>query len=59
MVANNCCGIAKDKSGCCVLQKCVEHSNGKNRERLVAAITAKAIVLAVDRYGFVPMKHYP
>lgn len=58
MVADNCYGIATDKSGCCVLQHCVEYSKGAQRERLVAEIIANALLLAEDCYGFVSINSY-
>ncbi|KAL2512133.1 Pumilio12 [Abeliophyllum distichum] len=51
VVADNCLGIATDKSGCCVLQQCVAHANGKPWERLVGEITANALVLSEHPYG--------
>ncbi|CAK7347472.1 unnamed protein product [Dovyalis caffra] len=52
-VAEHCFGIATNKSGCCVLQRCVEYSEGEPRDRLVAEIIANALLLAEDHYGFV------
>lgn len=52
-VANNCLKIATDRSGCCVLQKCLKHYMGALKERLVAGIIANAFLLAEDRYGYV------
>lgn len=53
MIADNCLDIATDKSGCCVLQHCVENADGQSRERLVAEITANSIVLSEHPYGYV------
>lgn len=58
MVIDNCIGIAKDKVGCCVLQQCVDYCYGETKGRLIAAIIEEALILAQDRYGFVPMKLY-
>lgn len=55
-VADNCIEVATDKSGCCVLQQCVENSHGHVRDRLGDEIIANAIFLSEDRYGFVPTK---
>jgi len=52
-VAENCFGIATNKSGCCVLQRCVEYSEGEARDRLLAEIIENALLLAEDHYGFV------
>ncbi|GJS17561.1 pumilio homolog 12-like protein [Tanacetum coccineum] len=46
-----CYDVTTDKSGCCVLQACIEHSQGEVRTRLVAEILANAIHLAEDPYG--------
>lgn len=43
--------IALDKSGCCVLQQCVEHAVGEPRERLIAEITSNALLLSEHPYG--------
>ncbi|XP_071933530.1 pumilio homolog 12-like [Coffea arabica] len=51
VVADNCLDIATDKSGCCVLQQCVEHARGEPRDRLIAEITANALVLSEHPYG--------
>ena len=51
--AKHCYDIARDKSGCCVLQLCVDNSQGETRDRLVAQIVANALCLAEDPYGFV------
>nr|GLL47283.1 putative pumilio homolog 8, chloroplastic [Ipomoea trifida] len=51
VVANNCLDIATDRSGCCVLQHCVENADAQSRERLVAEITANALVLSEHPYG--------
>ena len=53
VVADNCLDIATDKSGCCVLQQCVEHARGEPRDRLIAEITANALVLSEHPYGYV------
>lgn len=56
-MATKCYEIATDKSGCCILQQCVEHAQGEQRDRLVAEITAYALLLAENRYGLVSL--YP
>lgn len=58
VVIDNCIVIAKDKVGCCVLQQCVDYCCGETKGRLIAEIIGEALVLAQDRYGFVPMKPY-
>ncbi|KAI3440381.1 PUM-HD domain-containing protein [Psidium guajava] len=57
LVATKCFEIATDKSGCCILQQCVEHAQGKQRDRLVAEITSHALLLAENRYGNYVVQH--
>lgn len=50
--------VAKDRSGCCVVQACLDHTQGELRKRIVTEIIANAIQLAEDPYGFVSIKLY-
>ncbi|KAL7227366.1 hypothetical protein ACSBR1_022253 [Camellia fascicularis] len=50
-LADNCLDIAIEKSGCCVLQHCLTHSQGEPVNRLVAKIADNALVLSESRYG--------
>ncbi|GKD81431.1 pumilio homolog 12-like protein, partial [Tanacetum coccineum] len=52
-IAGKCYDVATDGSGSCVLQACIEHSQGEDRTYLVAEILTNAIQLAEDPYGFV------
>lgn len=47
----NCVEIATDRHGCCVLQKCLSHSDGEQRCRLICEITSNALILSQDPYG--------
>ncbi|KAG6632716.1 pumilio homolog 12 isoform X2 [Carya illinoinensis] len=47
----NCVDLATDRHGCCVLQKCLSHSDGEQRRRLVCEITSNALILSQDPYG--------
>ncbi|XP_054776345.1 putative pumilio homolog 7, chloroplastic isoform X2 [Prosopis cineraria] len=49
--AKYCIEIATHQHGCCVLQRCINHSSGQHRERLIAEISANALRLAQDQYG--------
>ncbi|OIW02105.1 hypothetical protein TanjilG_26645 [Lupinus angustifolius] len=49
--AKYCVEIATHKHGCCVLQKCIGYSSGEHLEKLVAEISANALLLAQDQYG--------
>ncbi|GMN45316.1 hypothetical protein TIFTF001_014504 [Ficus carica] len=58
-----CVEIGTEKNGCCVLQRCIEHSTGIYQDMLVAEISRNAFLLAQDPYGnfvvqFV-IKHIP
>ncbi|OIV91574.1 hypothetical protein TanjilG_08986 [Lupinus angustifolius] len=49
--AKYCVDIATHQHGCCVLQRCIGHSNGEHREKLVAEICSNALLLAQDPFG--------
>ncbi|KAL7243524.1 hypothetical protein ACSBR1_015842 [Camellia fascicularis] len=49
--SHNCLDIATEKSGCCVLQHCLAHSQGELVNRLVAKIAANTLVLSESRCG--------
>ncbi|CAL0309779.1 unnamed protein product [Lupinus luteus] len=49
--AKYCVDIATHQHGCCVLQRCIGHSSGKHREKLVAEICANALLLGQDHFG--------
>ncbi|KAJ6702746.1 RNA BINDING PROTEIN PUMILIO-RELATED [Salix viminalis] len=47
----NCIELATDRHGCCVLQKCLSHSEGEQRHQLVSEITSNALILSQDPFG--------
>ncbi|KAI4296355.1 hypothetical protein L6164_036320 [Bauhinia variegata] len=49
--AKYCVDIATHQHGCCVLQRCIGRSSGQYRDKLVAEISANALLLAQDQYG--------
>ncbi|KAF7803710.1 putative pumilio-like protein 7, chloroplastic [Senna tora] len=49
--AKYCVDIATHQHGCCVLQRCIAHSSGEHREKLVAEVSANALLLAQNQYG--------
>ncbi|KAL2615449.1 hypothetical protein GLYMA_08G073100v4 [Glycine max] len=49
--AKYCVDIATHQHGCCVLQRCIGHSNGEYQEKLIAEICANALLLAQDQFG--------
>ncbi|KAK7311623.1 hypothetical protein RJT34_09880 [Clitoria ternatea] len=46
-----CVEIATHRHGCCVLQRCYDHSVGKHREKLVTEICKHGLLLAQDPFG--------
>ncbi|KAJ4950517.1 hypothetical protein NE237_027349 [Protea cynaroides] len=49
--AKYCINIATHRHGCCVLQRCIAHSTGEHREKLVAEISNNGFLLAQDAFG--------
>ncbi|XWS39714.1 hypothetical protein CRYUN_Cryun18bG0078600 [Craigia yunnanensis] len=49
--AKYCVDIATHQHGCCVLQRCISHSTGEYREKLVKEISTNVLLLAQDAYG--------
>ncbi|XP_028757424.1 uncharacterized protein LOC114716570 [Neltuma alba] len=49
--AKFCVDIATHRHGCCVLQRCIDHSIGKYRDKLVAEICKHGLLLAQDPFG--------
>ncbi|XP_008812064.2 uncharacterized protein LOC103723048 [Phoenix dactylifera] len=47
----HCVELAKDRQGCCVLQKCLSHCNGEQKHRLMYAISSSSFILSQDPYG--------
>ncbi|KVI01824.1 Armadillo-like helical [Cynara cardunculus var. scolymus] len=46
-----CVDIATHQHGCCVLQRCINHSTGKHQESLVLEISSNGLLLAQDAFG--------
>ena len=49
--AKYCVDIATHRHGCCVLQRCISHSIGEHRDKLVTEITKNGLLLAQDPFG--------
>ncbi|XP_039040357.1 putative pumilio homolog 7, chloroplastic [Hibiscus syriacus] len=49
--AKYCVDIATHQHGCCVLQRCISHSSGEYREKLVERISTNGLLLAQDAFG--------
>ncbi|KAG9440050.1 hypothetical protein H6P81_020215 [Aristolochia fimbriata] len=50
-IAQHCTEIAMNKSGCCVLQRCLGKVVGDQKEHLISEITSNALLLSEDRFG--------
>ncbi|KAK1548771.1 hypothetical protein Q3G72_022518 [Acer saccharum] len=49
--AKFCVDIATHRHGCCVLQRCIAHSFGEHRDKLITEISTNGILLAQDPFG--------
>ncbi|XVF39506.1 hypothetical protein PTKIN_Ptkin01aG0040100 [Pterospermum kingtungense] len=49
--AKFCVDIATHRHGCCVLQRCIAHSNGQHRDKLITQICKNGLLLAQDPFG--------
>ncbi|PPS13955.1 hypothetical protein GOBAR_AA06610 [Gossypium barbadense] len=49
--AKFCVDIATHRHGCCVLQRCIAHSNGPHRDKLITQISRNGLLLAQDPFG--------
>ncbi|OIV97894.1 hypothetical protein TanjilG_12651 [Lupinus angustifolius] len=52
-----CVDIATHRHGCCVLQRCIDHSVGKHRDKLVTEICKHGLFLAQDPFGNYVVQH--
>ncbi|PKA45822.1 Pumilio like 12 [Apostasia shenzhenica] len=43
--------LATDRQACCVLQKCIAHSVGDLKEKLISEISSYSLILSQDAYG--------
>ncbi|XAR62168.1 hypothetical protein NMG60_11016820 [Bertholletia excelsa] len=55
--AKFCVNMATHTHGCCVLNRCIDHSVGKYQEKLIAEVVAHALLLAQDAYGNYVVQH--
>ncbi|XVF44749.1 hypothetical protein PTKIN_Ptkin02bG0149100 [Pterospermum kingtungense] len=49
--AKYCVDIATHQHGCCLLQRCINHSTGEYREKLAKEISTNGLLLVQDAYG--------
>lgn len=50
-VGESCVTVGTHRHGCCVLQRCIDHAQGYQRNELIAQITRCAFDLVQDAYG--------
>lgn len=50
-VAKDCVDVGTHRHGCCVIQRCIDHSAGRQRAELIVSITNSAFALCTDPYG--------
>ena len=50
-VGKHCVIVGTHRHGCCVLQRCIDHSSGYQRAQLIARITENAFALVQDPFG--------
>ncbi|XP_047320239.1 putative pumilio homolog 7, chloroplastic [Impatiens glandulifera] len=46
-----CVAIATHQHGCCVMNRCIAHSVGRDRENLIAKVASNGLKLAQDAFG--------
>ncbi|XP_009622948.1 putative pumilio homolog 8, chloroplastic [Nicotiana tomentosiformis] len=51
VASKHCIDIATHRYGCCVLNKCITYSTGKQREKLLVGICSNGLKLAQDPFG--------
>ncbi|KAM7482445.1 hypothetical protein LguiB_007028 [Lonicera macranthoides] len=51
VIADNCVEIARDKSGCCVMQQCIYQAHRLCKDRLISQVVSNALLLADDPFG--------
>ncbi|XP_060198856.1 putative pumilio homolog 8, chloroplastic [Lycium barbarum] len=51
VASKHCVDIATHRYGCCVLNKCITYSTGKQREKLLVEICSNGLKLAQDPFG--------
>lgn len=56
-VGSNCVRVGTHRHGCCVIQRCLDHSSGPQRVRLVGQITDNAFPLVQDPFGNYVMQY--
>jgi hypothetical protein len=50
-ITHNCVEVATHKHGCCVIQRCLDYANKKQREELIKIIVTYSLDLVRDQYG--------
>ncbi len=50
-MTKNCVEVASHRHGCCVLQRCIDHALGSQREQLIDEISKHALRLVQDQFA--------
>lgn len=50
-VGDRCVTVGTHRHGCCVLQRCIDHASGDQKNRLIGQITNNAFELVQDPFG--------
>ncbi|KAJ5591064.1 Armadillo-like helical [Penicillium hetheringtonii] len=50
-VGDHCVTVGTHRHGCCVLQRCIDHASGEQKDRLIGQITKNAYQLVQDPFG--------
>ncbi|KAJ2776373.1 hypothetical protein H4R18_005701 [Coemansia javaensis] len=50
-VAASCTDVATHRHGCCVFQRCIDHSTDAQKDQLVQVVIAQALALVQDPFG--------
>lgn len=50
-VGDRCVTVGTHRHGCCVLQRCIDHASGDQKDRLIGQITKNAYQLVQDPFG--------
>jgi len=49
--------IARDRVGCVIVKRCIDHATHEQRERIIAEITKKVLTLVQDPFGNYVVQH--
>lgn len=56
-VGNNCLEVGTHRHGCCVMQRCIDHATGEQKDWLIKKITESSVPLVQDPFGNYVMQY--